>query len=79
MTTQETLAHIEHLLVEQEETLRDELAKDLINRLIGIAQCDFLDSIKDSNGKDYKDIPEAMQMLATVNWLKKVKQEMENE
>jgi hypothetical protein len=79
MTTQETLAQIEHLLVENEETLRDELAKDLINRLMGQAQNDFLTIGFSNVNKQWKEIPEAVETMVVVNWLKKVKQEMENE
>jgi hypothetical protein len=76
MTTQETLAQIEHLLVKNEETLRSELAIELLNKLLNMARCDFLNSIKDSNGKSYEEIPEAMDILKIVKRLEKIKQEM---
>ena len=79
MTTQETLAQIKHLLVENERSLRNEIAKELLDKLLNTARCDFLNSIKGSNGKSYEEIPEVMDILKIVKWLEKVKQEMENE
>jgi hypothetical protein len=79
MTTQETLAQIEHLLVENERSLRNELSYGLINKLIGRAKSDFIDTIKDSNGEEYKESIESTKMITVINWLKKIKQEMENE
>ena len=79
MTTQETLKQIEHLLVENERSLRNEIAKELLDKLLNMARCDFLNSIEDNNGKSYEEIPEAMDILKIVKWLEKIKQEMENE
>ena len=76
MTTQETLKQIEHLLVENERSLRNKIAKELLDKLLNMARCDFLNSIKDSNGKSYEEIPEAMDILKIVKRLEKIKQEM---
>lgn len=78
MTTQETLAQIEHLLVEHEETLKNELAKILLDRLIGMACSEFLECNRNTD-KHWKEIPEAVEMMTVVKWLKKIKQEMKYE
>lgn len=77
MTTQETLAQIEHLLVENEKSLRNELAYVLINKLIGMAKLDFTDTIKINDSKESYD--KSTKMITVIKWLEKVKQEMKDE
>jgi hypothetical protein len=78
MTTQETLAQIEHLLVENERSIREELSRDLINRLYYKSCTQFTDFNRNTD-KHWQNIPEAVEMMVVCKWLEKVKQEMENE